>query len=328
MKAILWTRYGPPEALQLQEVDKPTPKADEVLIKTHAATVTTGDCEMRALRLPLWMGLPARAYVGILRPSRIKILGQELAGEIEAVGEGVKKFKPGDPVFALLGFYLGAYAEYTCLPEDPGALGGVLAIKPSNLTYEEAAAVPLGGLEALHFLRRGNIQNGEKLLVNGAGGSIGTMAVQLARTFGAEVTAVDSAPKLDMLRSLGAQRVIDYAQEDFTQSNRTYDVIFDVIGKSPFSRSLRCLNPNGRYILANPGLSHMLRGRWASRGGRQVIFGSASHKTEDLILIKDLVEAGHLRPVIDRRYPFDQTAAAHSYVETGQKQGSVVITVP
>ncbi len=238
MKAIVWTEYGPPDVLRLKEVEKPAPKDNEVLVKIHATTVTTGDCEMRSLKFPLWLSLPMRIYAGISRPSRIKIIGQEMAGEVEAVGKEVKRFKPGDPVFAALGFGMGAYAEYICLPEEPGEMGGALAIKPSNMTYEQAAAVPVGGIEAQHFLRRANIQSGEKVLIIGAGGSIGTYAVQLARHFGAEVTAVDSAGKLDMLRSIGAGRVIDYTQEDFTQSGETYDVIFDVVGKSSFSRSL------------------------------------------------------------------------------------------
>ena len=326
MKAIVWTKYGPPEVLQLREVAKPAPKETEVLIRIHATTVTAGDCEMRSLKFPVWLSLPMRIYAGIKNPQRVTILGQELAGEIESVGKDVKLFKKGDKVFATTGFGFGAYAEYKCLPEEPKM--GALASKPVNMTYEEAAAVPTGGLEALHFLRKGNIQSGQKVLIIGAGGSIGTFAVQLARYFGAEVTGVDSTGKLDMLRSIGADQVIDYTQEDFTKSGETYDVIFDVVGKSSFSRSLRSLKQNGRYLLANPGLTQMVRGPWTSMiSSKKVLFGAASQKTEDLIFLKELIEAGKIKPVIDRRYPLELTAEAHSYVETGEKTGNVVITV-
>jgi NADPH:quinone reductase-like Zn-dependent oxidoreductase len=269
-----------------------------------------------------------RAYVGLIRPTRITILGQELAGEIESVGKDVKKFKEGDQVFAATGFGFGAYAEYTCRPAKPKDAEGALAIKPANMSYEEAAAVPVGGLEALHFLRQGNIQSGQKVLINGAGGSIGTSAVQLAKYFGAEVTAVDSTMKLDMLRSIGADQVIDYTEEDFTRSGESYDVILDVVGKSTYSRSEKSLKKNGRYLLANPGLSHMVRGKWTSmRSSKKVIFGAAGQKSEDLIFLKELIEAGKIKSVIDRRYPLEQTAEAHRYVETGHKKGNVVITV-
>ena len=328
MKAIVWTEYGPPDVLQLKEVEKPTPKEDEVLIRIYATTVTAGDCEMRSLKFPLFLSLPMRIYVGIRKPTRIKIIGQELAGEIEAVGVDVKRFKEGDQVFASTGFGSGTYAEYTCLPEEPNEMEGVLALKPANMTYEEAAAVPVGGLEALHFLRKGNIQSGQKLLINGAGGSIGTFAIQLAKYFGAEVTGVDSTGKLDTLRSIGADQVIDYTQEDFTKSGEIYDVIFDVVGKSSFSGSIRSLKQNGRYLLANPGLSQMVRGRWTSMtSSKKVIFGAASGTTEDLIFLKELIEAGKIRAVIDRRYPLEQIAEAHRYVETGHKKGNLVIIV-
>ncbi len=325
MRAIVWTKYGPPDVLQLKEVAKPIPKDKEILIRIHATTVTAADCELRSLNIPIALTLPIRIYLGLRRP-RISILGQELAGEIEAVGKDVTRFRKGDQVFAWTGFRLGAYAEYTCLPE-----GGFVAIKPSNMTYEEAAALAVGGLEAAHFLRKGNIQSGQKVLINGAGGSIGTFAIQIAKHFGADVTGVDSTEKLDMLRSIGADQVIDYTQEDFTRSGETYDVIFDVVGKSSFSRSVKSLKPNGHYLLGNPGLSQRVRARWTSiPDSKQVISWAAraaSEITEDLSFLKELVEAGKIKTVIDRRYTLEEIAEAHRYVETGQKKGNVVITV-
>src|SRR3989449_10934897 len=247
MKAIVCTRYGPPEVLQLRDVEKPTPKANEVLIKVHAATVTKGDCELRSLNLPLLWKFVLRVGFGIRAP-RKKILGQELAREIEAVGNDVTLFKKGDQVFANTGLHLGAYAEYDCLPEK-----GLIVTRPVNMTYEEAAAVPVGGLHALQYLRKANIQSGQKVLINGAGGSIGTVAVQLAKYYGAEVTGVDSTGKLDMLRSIGVDRVVDYTREDFTKNGEKYDVIFDTVGKSSYSRSIGSLKEKGFYLLGNPG---------------------------------------------------------------------------
>jgi NADPH:quinone reductase-like Zn-dependent oxidoreductase len=324
MKAIVWTKYGPPDVLQLKEVAKPIPKDNEALIRIYATTVTSGDCEQRCLKLPILYRLPMRVYVGLKTPKRITILGMDLAGEIESVGKDVKRFKAGDQVFAATGFVgMGAYAEYICMPEE-----GVLATKPDNMTYEEAATVPTGGLEALHFLRQANIQSGQKVLINGAGGTIGTFAVQLARHFGAVVTCVDSTEKLDMLRSIGADHVIDYTQEDFTKSGQTYDVIFDVVGKSSFSRSIRSLKQNGLYLLSNAGPSQMVRGLWTSRiSSKKVIFGAASQTTDDLVFLKELIEAGKIKSVIDKCYPLEQVAEAHRYVETGHKKGNVVITM-
>jgi NADPH:quinone reductase-like Zn-dependent oxidoreductase len=322
MKAIVCTKYGPPDVLQLKEVEKPTPKGNEVLIRIYAATVTAGDCELRRFKMPIWLWLPLRVYMGLRRP-RKKILGQELAGEIESVGRDVTLFRKGDQVFAATGFVFGAYAEYVCLPGTH-----VMAAKPANMTYEEAAGVPVGGLNALFFLRKANIRSGQKVLVNGAGGSIGTFAIQLAKSLGAEVTGVDSTGKLDMLRSIGADKAIDYTQQDFTKSGETYDVIFDVVGKSSFSRSIRCIRKDGAYLLANPGLSERVRGLWASiTSSKRVTTALASESAEDLIFLKELIEAGKLKPVIDRRYPLDQTAKAHRYVESGHKKGNVVITV-
>jgi len=325
LKAVVWTKYGPPDGLQLREVNKPTPKDNEILIRIVATTVTAGDCEMRSLKLPILFRLPMRIYMGFRKPKNI-ILGQELAGEIEAVGKDVKQFKKGDQVFATTGFGFSAYAEYKCLPEVPKM--GVLAIKPFNMTFEEAAAVPTGGLEALHFIRKGNIQSGQKVLIIGAGGSIGTFAVQLAKYFGADVTGVDSTGKLDMLRSIGADHVIDYLQEDFTKSGETYDVIFDVMGKGSYSGCVSSLTQNGRYLLGNPGLTQIVRERWTTmRSNKKVIIGAATQKTEDLLFLKKLIEAGKIKSVIDRCYPLEQTPEAHRFVDTGQKKGNVVITV-
>jgi len=328
MKAIVWTAYGPPDVLQLKEVEKTTPRDNEVLIKIHATTVTSGDCEQRNLKLHIWHALPMRLYIGLRRPMRITILGMELAGEIESIGKDVKRFREGDQVFAATGFVgMGTCAEYICLPEEPQEGEAALAIKPANMTYEEAAPVPVGGLEALHFLRQGNIQSGQKALINGAGGTIGTFAVQLAKCFGAEVTAVDSTGKLDMLRSIGADHVIDYTREDFTKSGATYDFICDVAGKAPFSGSIQSLRQNGRYLIANPGLSQMVRGRWTPRtSSKQVMFGAPYPKTKDLLFLKELIEAGKIKTVIDRCYPLEQVSEAHRYVETGAKKGHVVIT--
>jgi 2-desacetyl-2-hydroxyethyl bacteriochlorophyllide A dehydrogenase len=322
MKAIVWTRYGSPDVLELKEIEKPIPKDNEVLIRIGATTVFAGDCEMRRFDFPISFWLPLRIMFGLRKP-RIKIMGQELAGEIEATGKEVTLFRKGDQVFAPTDMRFGAYAEFICLP-----VTHPMAIIPSNMSHEEAATVPTGGLNALHFLRKGSARSGQKVLINGAAGSIGTYAVQLAKTLGAEVTAVDSTGKLDMLRSIGADHVIDYTQEDFTRSGKAYDVIIDVVGKSPFSRSVRSLKTNGRYILGNPGFTGMIRGLWTSMtGSRKVIAALAGYKTEDLVFLKELVEAGKIKSVIDRRYPLAQVADAHRYVETGQKSGHVVITL-
>ena len=327
MKAIIWTEYGPPDVLLLKDVEKPTPNDNEVLIKIYATTVTSGDCEQRSLKLPVWYRLLMRLYVGLKRPTRITIMGMELAGQIEAIGNNVKLFRKNDQVFGATGFArMGAYAEYICLPEKHEE--GVLVLKPVNMTYEEAAPVPVGGLEALCFLRKGKVKSGQKVLINGAGGTIGTFAIQLAKNFGAEVTGVDSTKKLDMLRSIGADHVVDYTQEDFTKKGVTYDFILDLVGKSSFSGSIISLEPNGRYLIANPGPLQIIRGRWISMTtNKKVISGSVYPKTEDLLFLKELIEAGALKTVIDRSYPLEQTADAHRYVEKGLKKGHVVITI-
>ena len=322
MKAIVCTKYGPPDVLQLKEIEKPSPKDNEVLIRVHAATVTKGDCELRSLKLPLLWKLFVRIGFGFRRP-RKKILGQELAGEIESVGKDVRLFEKGDQVFANTGLRLGAWAECSCLPQT-----GLIATKPANMTYEEAAAVPVGGLHAWHLLRKANLQSGQKVLINGAGGTVGTCAVQLAKSFGAEVTGVDSTGKLDMLHFIGADMVVDYTRDDFTKNGETYDVIFDVVGKASYSGCIRSLKENGYYLLGNPGLAQQFRGLWTSMMSRKkVVGGMVSYRTEDLIFLRELIEAGKMRSIIDRRYPLEQIAEAHRYVETGQKTGNVVITV-
>jgi NADPH:quinone reductase-like Zn-dependent oxidoreductase len=328
MKAILWTKYGSPDGLQLREVPKPAPQDNEILIKIHAATASTADTEFRRLKLPFLFAIPLRLYLGLTKPTRIRILGTEFAGEVESVGKDVTRYKPGDQVFGYTGLGMGTYAEYLCLTEKPSAMASVIGPKPVNLSYEEAAAVPFGGLEALHALRQANVQPGQKVLIVGAGGSIGTYAVQLARHYGAAVTGVDKAGKLDLLRSLGADHVIDYAKEDFTKRGQTYDVIFDTIGKSPFSGSLRSLKENGVYLNANPGLLGNLRRRSTSKkSGKRVIPWTGGYTAKNLLAVKELIEAGTMRPIIDRRYPLEQIVEAHRYVDTGDKKGNVVITM-
>lgn len=322
MKAIVYERYGPPEVLELREVAKPTPKDNEVLIKTYATTVTTGDWRVRSLNVPVGFGLIGRLVLGVSRP-RQPILGTELAGEIELVGKDVKKFKTGDQVFAFSGASMGCHAEYKCMPED-----GAVALKPANLTYDEAAAISFGGTTALNFFRRGKLQSGEKVLVNGASGGVGTAAVQLARHFGANVTGVCSTANVELVRSLGANHVIDYTKEDFTRNGETYDVIVDIAGTAPFSRSKGSLKEGGRLLLVLGGLPDMLQIPWISlTSNKRVIAGPAAERAEDLRFLAKLAEAGEFKPVIDRRYPFEQIVEAHRYVDTGHKKGNVVITL-
>ena len=310
MKAVVCTKYGPPDVLQLTEIAKPVPGDNEVLIKIFATTCHIGDVRVRGLLIPFWQILPLRLYLGLMKPRR-PVLGMELAGAIESVGKNVTMFKEGDPVFALAGFGFGAYAEYICLPERPEEkdIGkkGLVAIKPVNLSYEESAAVPGGGMTALSLLRDGNIKRGQKVLIYGASGSVGTYAVQLARHFGAEVTGVCSTGNMEMVKSLGADKVIDYTKEDFTESGQAYDVILDAVGKIPSKRGKKALKKKGIYLSTNNVSDNL--------------------KTGDLVFLKELVEAGELKPVIDRGYTLEQIVEAHTYVEAGHKKGNVIITV-
>ena len=322
MKAVVYERYGPPEVLELKDVDKPVPRDNEVLIKTQVSTVTSGDCRVRSLKVPYGFGLLSRLALGIVRPKQ-KILGTELAGTVESVGKDVHTFKAGDEVFAFGDAGMGCYAEYRCMPED-----GLLALKPANLTFEQAAALSFGGTTALHFLRRANVQKGEKVLVNGASGTVGTAFVQLARYFGAEVTGVCSAGKMELVRSLGATHVIDYAQEDFTRNGQTYDVIIDSVGTAPFSHCKASLAARGRLALISASLPEMLQSPWVSlTGKKKVIAGMALGRPEDLRLLAELAEEGEFLPVIDRRYPLEEIVEAHRYADTGRKKGSLVISL-
>lgn len=322
MKAIVYERYGSPDVLELREVAKPTPRDHEVLIKIHATTVTSGDWRARSLDVPVGFGLISRLFFGVFRP-RQPILGTECSGEIEAVGKDVKRFKVGDRVFAFSGAGMGCHAEYKCMPEN-----GAVALKPANLTYEEAAALSFGGTTALDFFRRGKLQTGEKVLVNGASGGVGTAAVQLAKHFGAYVTGVCSTPNVERVRSLGANYVIDYTKEDFTKNGETYDVIVDTAGTAPFPRSKGSLKEGGRLLLVIGGLPDMLQIPWVPMTGRKkIIAGPAPGRAEDLRFLAELAQAGKFKPVIDRRYPFEQIAEAHRYVDTGHKKGNVIITL-
>lgn len=301
MKAIICTQYGPPNVLHLQNIEKPTPKKNEVLIKIHATSVTTGDCRIRGFNSPLLFWIPMRIILGFRKP-RKPVLGVELSGEIEEVGTDVTQFKKGDPIFALTELNLGGYAEYTCVHES-----GLITLKPTNVTYEEAAVIPFGGTSALHFLRKGRIKKGQQVLIYGASGSVGTAAVQLAKYFGTTVTAVCSNSNFELVQSLGADKVIDYTKEDFTKQGKCYDIIFDAVGKYKKSLCTNTLTPNGKYVSVNGMMAKVSK--------------------EDMILLKKLVETEKLKPVIDRTYRLEEIAEAHMYVEKGHKKGNVSITL-
>jgi NADPH:quinone reductase-like Zn-dependent oxidoreductase len=319
MKAVVCTKYGPPEVLHLKEIEKPRPNDNEVLIRVHSTTVTSGDVWIRSSTYSPWFWLFGRIMYGIIKP-RKKIPGNELSGEIEAIGKDITQFKVGDKIYGIIWStsFGGAYAEYKCLPENE------VAIKPENMTYEEAAAVPIGGLTALVLLRKGKIQSGQKILIYGASGSVGTFAVQLGKYFGAEVTGVCSTTNIKMVKSLGADRIIDYTKEDFTKNDQTYDVIFDAVRKMSFSRCKDSLTQKGVYITVDWPL---LTAFWTSIvGHKKVVFGIAN-RIEDLTFLRELIEAGKLKSVIDKVYTLDQITEAHRYVDKGHKKGNVIIKV-
>lgn len=311
MKAVVYTEYGSPDVLKLVEIEKPTPEDDELLIRIHATTVTAGDWRMRKADPFL-----ARLFNGLLRPTKVNTLGFELAGDVEAVGKDVTRFKPGDSVFASCGFEFGAYAEYRCLPESK------VARKPANMTYEEAVAVPIGGMTALRFLRKGNVQPGQLVLIYGASDSVGTFAVQLAKHFETHVTGVCSTSNLEMVKSIGADRVVDYTRESFADSGDRYDIVFDTVGKAAFGDCVRAAKQDGIYLTSAADLRHMLGRLWLSltrplTSGKQLIAETADHTVEDLEFLRDLIEAGEVKSVIDRCYPLEEIADAHHYVQKG-----------
>jgi len=322
MKAVAYTHYGPPEVLHLVEMEKPTPKDDDILIKVHAATVTSGDLRVRALNVPKGFGLMAKLMYGPSRP-RQPILGTELSGHVESAGANVKQFKPGDQVFAFSGTKMGCYVEYKTMSAN-----GLVAIKPAGLSFEEAAALSFGGTTALHFLKRGKIEKDEQVLINGASGGVGTAAVQLARYFGAQVTTVTSTKNLELMKLLGADHVIDYTSTDFTKNGATYDIIVDTAGTASFARVKGSLKEGARLLKVLGGLPDMLQAPLVQLAtSKKVIVAPVTARPEDLRLLASLAEAGQFRPVIDRNYALEQIVEAHSYADTGHKKGNVVITV-
>ncbi len=317
MKAAVYTQYGPPEVLQIKEVEKPTPKDNEILVRIKATAVNSGDWRLRKAD-----PFAARFIFGLIKP-KINIVGSVFSGEIESVGKNVKQFKVGDLVFGHTDMRFGAYAEYICIPENTS-----IALKPAAISHTQAASIPFGAVTALHFIKKAMIKPGQKVLIVGASGAVGSAAVQLAKSFGASVTGVCSTANITLVKSIGADHVIDYTQEDFTQHGEMYDVIFDTVKAISVSRSLKSLNKNGIMILSAAGMSEMLQGLWISMtSSRKVLTGVISHTAADIIFIKELIEAGKFKPVLDKTYPLEQIAEAHAYVEKGHKKGNVAIEI-
>ena len=323
MKAIVYTEYGSPDVLHIQEIERPVPDASEILIRIHAVEATKADCEIRSFNFAVkWIWLPMRIVMGVTKPKK-QLLGGYFSGVVESVGQGVSEFKQGDEVFGTTGVLFGAYGEYLCLPASC-----TIMQKPRNMNFEQAAAVPLGGLNALHFMKKAGIRNGEKVLINGAGGSIGTFAVQIAKVMGAEVTAVDSTIKEAFLRRIGADHFFDYTREEFTDSGQTYDVIFNMVAGSSYSKCVSSLNPGGRYLIGNPRLSDMLRSIATSRfTNKTAIFAFAGEQEEELSELKKMIEEEKIQVIVDKVYPPEQAAEAHRRVETEQRLGIVVISM-
>jgi len=323
MKAIVYEEYGGPEVLHVEDVEKPKPDVDQVLIRVHAVEATKADCEMRSFKFAVsWFWLPLRIALGLRKP-RNPILGNYFAGVVEAMGHDVSRFQIGQNIFGAAGLRMGAYAEYFCIADSC-----TMATMPVKLSFAEAASVPLGGLNALHFMRKADIQQGDEVLVNGAGGSIGAFAVQIAKSMGAEVTAVDSSIKEAMLRDIGADHFVDYTKEDFTKRGDTYDVIFSMVAQTSYSSCVRALRPGGRYVMANPKLSDMLISPVSSRfSDRKAFFGFAGEKEEELLELKRMIDAGEISATVDKIYPMAEAAQAHRRVETEQRLGTVVISM-
>ncbi len=322
MKAITYHNYGPPEVLAIEEVDSPMPQAGEVLIRVYAAEATKSDCEMRSFHYAVkWFWLPLRLYLGLRAPKR-SILGGYFSGDVAAVGAGVTGLRVGDQVFGSAGLRLGAYAEYMTLPASY-----TIITKPANMSFNDAAAVPLGGLNALHFLRITRVKPGDRVLINGAGGSIGAWAVQIAKAMGADVTAVDKTSKADILQRFGADHFVDYTKTDFTASGQMYDVIFDMVAGSSYSGCMKCLNPGGRYCTGNPTLLRMLRCSLTSLfTNRSAFFAFAGETKEELETLADMIEIGQIVSIVDTVYPMEQAVIAHQRVEAEERLGAIVIS--